>query len=236
MATGIPEEGGSSMNPEKKNSYRVLVGAVVLLVVAVIVQSIVLARMNDRGADPRGQAIAEAGDSGDKPTVKQRGDDPKTRPRPDPFDDWFQGVTGNDRWDPFQEMNRMQEHMNRMFEDAFGRFGSSHRFGSLVQDRSFSPEMDLVEEENRFVLRVDLPGVDKADVNVSVSDDRSVTISGKREEQVEDKDDQGHSIRTERRMGSFQRTLMLPEPVDSSAMTVEHEDGTLIVTLPKKQD
>jgi len=199
------------------------------LVAALVVESVLLVRMSDRvdvlsGSSGREGERVDRQQSSEKPLLPDLKLD----------DDWFGRPFDRDKWDPFEEMQQMQDHMNRMFDDAFGRFGSSRRFGGLAREHSFSPRVDVDEEADRFVIRVDLPGVDEASINVKVIDEQMVKITGTREKKVEESDDDGNVVRQERRMGQFERSLSLPSPVDGGGMQIERKDGVFTIYLPKK--
>ena len=141
---------------------------------------------------------------------------------------------------PFSLMRRMAEDMDRIFED-FG-FGPSLGIAPLLtpsmgQGRALSPmqrgvwapQLETFRRGENLVVRADLPGLRKEDVNVEV-DDGILTISGQRsEEQVEDRDD---FYRSERSYGQFFRALPLPEGVSGDACEATFKDGVLEVTLP----
>jgi HSP20 family protein len=92
--------------------------------------------------------------------------------------------------------------------------------------------MDLVESEEHFVLRADLPGMSEEDVNIEV-EERVLTISGERKaEQAESKD--GYH-RVERAFGSFARSLTLPEGVNAEAVSASFDRGVLEVRIPKPE-
>ena len=135
-------------------------------------------------------------------------------------------------WDPFAEMQQMQKEIDHLFDDSFNRFGKSQRFSDLVQHSDFSPKIDMTEEKDDFVIRVDLPGVKESSVDVKV-DGREVQISGRRDNVVTDKDKEGHVIRQERHTGSFSRFIELPETVDPNRMTTKNDKGVFTIVLPK---
>ncbi len=147
-------------------------------------------------------------------------------------DDWFSNPFDPNKWDPFSEMQRMQEHIDRVFSDSFSRFGKSPRFHDLVRDPGFSPKIDVHEEKDKFVIRLDLPGVDEGSVDVQV-EGQDVQISGKKDDIVTDKDKDGHVVRQERRTGSFSRSIELPEAVDPNKMTAKNDNGVFTIVLPK---
>lgn len=148
--------------------------------------------------------------------------------------------------DPFALMRRMQEDMDQLFSTfGFGRLGLSPMFPSLLSDdladlpsRSgrgslseglWSPQIETFRRGNQIVVRADLPGVSKDDVDVNV-DNGVLTISGERSAQNQDEGDGWY--RTERSYGSFYRALPLPEGVDASHCDATFKDGVLEVTLP----
>lgn len=141
---------------------------------------------------------------------------------------------------PFSLMRRMAEDMDRIFED-FG-FGPSLGIAPLLtpsigqgrglssaQRGAWAPQLETFRKGNNLVVRADLPGLRKDDVNVEI-DDGILTISGHRaEEQVEDRDD---FYRSERSYGEFFRALPLPEGITGDACQATFKDGVLEVTLP----
>jgi len=136
-----------------------------------------------------------------------------------------------DDWDPFREMEQMQRTMNRMFQDSFSRgLFSEGTFGSL---EAFNPDIDLEEKAHEYVLRVDLPGIDKDKINVKVRDGQ-VIVSGER--QIEQRSDskEGGFHHSERSFGSFMRSMPLPADADADQMTAESANGVLTVRIPKK--
>jgi HSP20 family protein len=136
---------------------------------------------------------------------------------------------------PFAFMRRMAEDMDRLFND-FGFAGSSIRpdrdfwRGSSDLDRAtWAPQLETLRRGDNIVIRADLPGMKKEDVNVEV-DNGMLTISGERHEEHEDKRDDFY--RTERRYGRFYRALPLPEDVTSDRCEATFKDGVLEVTIP----
>jgi HSP20 family protein len=138
-------------------------------------------------------------------------------------------------WDPLEEMKRMREHMDSLFDDSFGRFNLSP--GSLklgVRPFGFSPKLDLQEKDDCYVASMDLPGANKNDISVKL-EDRVLTVSGQIQETVEQKD-RDQVLRKERRSGKFERTLTLPGPVLPDKMDARYENGVLAVTIPKAKE
>jgi HSP20 family protein len=118
--------------------------------------------------------------------------------------------------------------MNRLFNGVFDAPTPGNR-GAF---RRWIPAMDLVEAENEFVLRADLPGLTEGEVNIEV-DDNVLTISGERKAEHEDRKEGFY--RVERSYGSFRRSLTLPDNVDPEAVKASFENGVLEVRVPKPE-
>jgi HSP20 family protein len=138
------------------------------------------------------------------------------------------------RWDSSRELSSLQAEMNRLFQTFFDTpaSGSGSGSGGNTGLRRWHPPMDLVETEDHFVLRADLPGVAEDDVKVEL-EDNVLTISGERRHEEEVK--KGGFLRVERATGVFARTLTLPEGVDADAVEASFDKGVLEVRIPKPE-
>jgi len=132
------------------------------------------------------------------------------------------------RWDPARELGSLQGEMNRLFNTFF----DAPAPGNGGAQR-WVPAMDLVEEQDHYVLRADLPGMTEEDVNIEL-DDNVLTVSGERKEESETKHEGYHRI--ERSRGSFSRALTLPEGVDAEAISASFDNGVLEVRIPKPEE
>jgi HSP20 family protein len=130
------------------------------------------------------------------------------------------------RWDPARELDTLQGEMNRLFSSFF----DTPTPGNGSTARRWIPAMDLVETDDHFVLKADLPGVAESDVNI-VFENNVLTLSGERKTEHEAKKD-GY-YRLERTTGSFSRSLTLPEGIDAEAVTAKYGNGVLEVRIPK---
>jgi HSP20 family protein len=117
--------------------------------------------------------------------------------------------------------------VDRLF-DAF--FGGGN---TQAAARRWVPPMDLVEAEDHFLLKADLPGLSEDDVSIEVQDG-TLTISGERTAEHESREQGWYRI--ERAFGSFNRSLTLPEGVDPAAISANFERGVLEVTIPKPEE
>jgi HSP20 family protein len=111
--------------------------------------------------------------------------------------------------------------VDRLF-DAF--------FGEREQGRRWVPPVDLVEAEDHYVLKADLPGLSEGDVSIEVQDG-TLTISGERKAEHESHERGWYRI--ERSFGSFSRSLTLPDGVDPDAISANFDSGVLEVRIPK---
>lgn len=231
------------MNAENRNTSNIWKLLVAVLIAAVAIQGYLMYGLYHRDrnqistvtpviASPGRPAIAVA-----SPRVKPAPapavttSTPGTTLQTDPDDAWA-GMTGN-AWDPFTEMQRMQERMSRMFDDAFGRYRASPLFQGMDDSFAFAPQMDMTENDQAYVVTMDLPGAEKSDISVNI-EGQVLTVSGKTSEVSEQK--QGNQvIRQERRSGQFERALSLPGPVETDKMQAKYEKGVLTVTVPKAE-
>jgi HSP20 family protein len=135
------------------------------------------------------------------------------------------------RWEPVRELGTIQNEMNRLFNTFFDTpAGATNGAPSTL--RRWIPAMDLVETENDFVLRVDLPGLTEQDVNVEL-EDSVLTVSGERRAEHEERKE-GY-YRVERASGGFSRSITLPDGVNPDAVQASFERGVLEVRVPKPE-
>ena len=132
------------------------------------------------------------------------------------------------RTNPFEELERMFERMSRQFEDVTRSWQSEGRWEMEGDGEPMS--VDLVDRDGEFVATVDLPGFDREDVEVSVTE-RRLRIAAERET-VHDEEEE-RFLRHERRHAAASRSMSLPEAVDTEHVTATMRNGVLTVTLPK---
>ena len=119
------------------------------------------------------------------------------------------------------------EPFSREIDRVFDAF-----FGQTDQGRRWVPPMDLVEADDHFVLKADLPGLVEGDVNIEVQDG-TLTISGERK--AEHEQHERGFYRIERAFGSFNRSLTLPDGVDPDRIEASFSHGVLEVRIPKPE-
>ena len=133
------------------------------------------------------------------------------------------------RWEPVRELHTMQNEMNRLFNTFFDSPTPSNGNAAV---RRWIPAMDVVETEDHFVLRADLPGLSESDVNIEL-EDNVLTIAGERKSGHEQRGEGFY--RVERAFGSFSRSLTLPEGVNADAIQANFDNGVLEVRIPKPE-
>ena len=133
------------------------------------------------------------------------------------------------RWDPYRELNTLQDRMNRLFNASFSNEG---RDESLATS-GFAPAVDVYEDEHNITLKIEVPGIDEKDIDVRV-ENNILSVHGERKIEKEEKEENYRRI--ERQYGSFTRTFTLPNTVDTESASANYDKGVLKVTLAKKAE
>jgi len=127
------------------------------------------------------------------------------------------------RINPFRELAGFLEN----FADVNTAADNQQAFGSFV------PAVDVYEDEHSLTLKLEVPGLNEEDINVTL-ENNTLTVSGERKFEKEEKEENFHRI--ERRYGSFTRTFRLPNTVDSEKVEAGYEKGVLKITLAKRAE
>jgi HSP20 family protein len=132
-------------------------------------------------------------------------------------------------WAPFRQLSELRSEIDRLFESPLHALASSsQQFLS-----GWAPVVDIHEERDHLMLRAELPGVKKEDLDISLHGD-VLTISGERREEKEF--EQAQVYRSERFLGKFQRSFTLPVSVAADKVDANYRDGVLTVRLPKAEE
>ncbi len=123
----------------------------------------------------------------------------------------------------------IQDRLNSIFHDLIPSAGDHETFAS----GSFVPPVDIYEDAQKVVLKLEVPGVRLEDFDVKI-ENQTLTIKGERKLEVEQKEENYHRI--ERRFGSFVRSFTLPQTVDTNTATAEYEAGVLTLSFSKKAE
>jgi HSP20 family protein len=139
-------------------------------------------------------------------------------------------INNPDFWatSPMGALTTLQQEINRLFDSPFGGLDRS---GEFFHD--WAPALDLIEDNDNLMAQLELPGVAKKDVEVSVHDG-VLSVSGERKQESETKDE--GCFRRERFHGRFNRSVTLPKPVKTDAIKATLKDGILTVTMPKTEE
>ena len=126
----------------------------------------------------------------------------------------------------------MRNNLSRFEARLFEPFFRLPFVSADVQPAAWNPPVDVVEENNAILVKVEVPGVNEKDLRV-MFEDGVLTITGER--QFEQKDDRNYH-RIERMYGTFTRTFTLPRSVDATRIAAEYRDGVLEISIPKKEE
>ena len=132
------------------------------------------------------------------------------------------------RWDPFRDLNLLQDRMNRLFDDA----GRNWRADEPAATTTWSPSVDIFETEGEIIVKAELPGMDRNDITLHL-ENNVLTLRGERKFQKETKEENYHRI--ERSYGTFSRSFSIPATVDEEKIRADYKDGVLKIALPKKE-
>jgi len=134
------------------------------------------------------------------------------------------------RWDPVRDLFSLQERMNRLFEEAAERRARPEETEAEIEHADWLPAADVYEDEGAYTLALDLPGIRREALDVSLDEGRLV-IRGERPQS------EGVTVRrSERPRGRFARSFGLPDAVDRHGITADYKDGVLLLRLPKRTE
>jgi HSP20 family protein len=130
-------------------------------------------------------------------------------------------------WSPLDHLTSLKDEINQLFEDPWSSLGRTSRFLN-----SWAPPVDLFEHQDEFVVRLELPGMKKEDIEVSLNQG-VLSISGERKS-AEHKEAEPH--RAERFFGRFTRSVTLPASVKADEIKANYRNGVLTINLPKTEE
>ena len=131
-------------------------------------------------------------------------------------------------WAPFNRLSSLRDEVNRLFDGSFPNLSRDAGFFG-----GWAPALDVHQDKDHVYLKVELPGMKKEDINISLHDGM-LTISGERK--MDEEATEGEVFRTERFFGKFHRSVSLPTSIDSGKVNAAYKDGILTVTLPKTEE
>jgi HSP20 family protein len=131
-------------------------------------------------------------------------------------------------WPGFGRLSTLRDDIDRLFEAPLAALARSSQLLS-----GWSPALDVFEDKDNVVVKAEVPGMKKDDIEISLHDG-TLSISGERK--GESKTEDAEIYRSERFFGRFQRMVTLPAPVNGEKVKAQYKDGILTVTLPKTEE
>lgn len=132
-------------------------------------------------------------------------------------------------WEPHRRFRPLYNNVDRFFNE----FGWGLQPAEELNEGSWTPNVDIYETEQSYVLNAELPGLSKEEINIDVNDN---TLTLKGEKKFEEKVEKENYVRVERSYGSFSRSFTLSDDVNAEAITASYNQGVLELTLPKKEE
>ena len=134
------------------------------------------------------------------------------------------------RWRPFEDLLNMHDELSRFFDDFFGERLPARQ---SKEGASWIPRVDISENDDEIIVHADIPGMEKDNIKITLTDN-VLSISG--EKKIERDEKKANYHRVERVFGSFQRSFYIPTNVDASKISASYKNGVLEVKLPKKEE
>lgn len=135
-------------------------------------------------------------------------------------------------FNPFEEIQKMQQEMGKIFERFHQKMMKEDMFSKFTFSFPSIPAMDLIDEGDSYVLKVDMPGAEKNKINIAV-EDRVLKVEAKTSKKKQEKG-KGY-LKQERFTSSYMRTITLPVDANAKKFESEYKDGVLKITIPKKK-
>jgi HSP20 family protein len=133
------------------------------------------------------------------------------------------------KWDPLRDLLSIQDRMNRLFEQTLSRSRAEER----VTASTWSPAVDIYETPETIIMKADLPGLSREDIEIQIRDN---TLSLRGERRFAKDVQQENYLRIERAYGAFQRNFTLPATIQQDEIRATFRDGVLELTLPKAEE
>ncbi|RLA58173.1 MAG: hypothetical protein DRQ78_12540 [Epsilonproteobacteria bacterium] len=135
-------------------------------------------------------------------------------------------------FNPFEEIQKMQQEMEKIFERFHKKMIKEDTFSKFRSTFPTTPVMDLVDEGDIYVVKADIPGVEKSKIDINVEDG---VIKIEAEISKDKKEESKGYLKQERFVSSYMRMITLPEDANSKEWTSEYKDGVLKITIPKQK-
>lgn len=137
-----------------------------------------------------------------------------------------------DVYNPFEEMRKMQQEMDQIFQKFHERMMKEDIFSTFPSSFPATPAMDLKDNGDSYLLKMDIPGSEKNEINITTKDG-VLTVEAKSKKEESDKS-KGF-IKHERFEGVYMRSMTLPQDADGDKLESDYKNGVLTITIPKKK-
>jgi len=137
------------------------------------------------------------------------------------------------KWNPTRDLFNLEKEFNKIFSTFGDKFGISRADEEAYENAIWSPLADISEDDNKYTVTLDLPGVDKNDVKLSFTEGK-ISISGERKQESEEKNTKYH--RVERMYGKYFRSFALPNKIKEDKIDAQFKNGQLTITIPKADE
>jgi HSP20 family protein len=128
-----------------------------------------------------------------------------------------------------RDYSALQERVNRIFRESY----SPERQDETLTASNFAPPVDVYEDEHHIILKIEVPGIDEKDIDISI-ENNTLTVRGQRSFEKDEKEENFH--RVERMYGSFARSFTMPNTVDPEQVSAQYDQGVLRVQLSKRAE
>lgn len=142
-------------------------------------------------------------------------------------------VMALEKWNPTRDLFNLEREFNKLFSTFGDKFGISRADEEAYENAIWSPLADISENDDKYIVKLDLPGIDKKDVKLSFTEGQ-ITISGERKQENEEKDTKYH--RVERMYGKYYRSFVLPNKIKEDKIDAQFKNGQLTITIPKADE
>ncbi|MCH8325542.1 MAG: Hsp20/alpha crystallin family protein [Bacteroidetes bacterium] len=133
------------------------------------------------------------------------------------------------KWNPTSDLFNLEKEFNKMFN----KFGISRADEDAYENAVWSPLADISEDDDKYVIKLDLPGIDKKDVKLSFIDGQ-ITISGEKKQENKEKNTKYHKV--ERMFGKYYRSFLFPAEIKEDKIDAQFKNGQLTITIPKADE
>lgn len=131
------------------------------------------------------------------------------------------------RFDPYRGFEGLARRMNKIMGEM--------EKGVSIEAGGFTPRVDIVEDDKNLYVHVEVPGMGKEDVKISLGEDNLMTIKGEKKSEYAEDDKDKSCIRSERCFGKFSRSFILPEDIDKDNISAKFDNGVVEIAVPRKE-